>query len=224
MIAQAENRGTGFAIATATLMLRDLDSEAIVAAFPRNHHYSNEAAFLDVIEAGILVAQNNSDAIVLLGAEATDPETEYGWIGAGPAGRERPAACARTSPSILGEANSCNCAGSPAARLPLEHVRDHRTRQHVYRGAMSGGAECNACVVRRHPGERSRFILSIHPVHRLLSGRPRFSTRTPCGDSRHDVGVDGSWKSESSFRHSQTSKDRAGLARADSLRREGCDG
>ncbi|HTF71489.1 MAG TPA: sugar phosphate nucleotidyltransferase, partial [Edaphobacter sp.] len=72
--------GTGVAIATAILMLRDLDSEAIVAAFPCDHHYSNEAAFLDAIEAGILAARNNSDAIVLLGAEATYPETEYGWI------------------------------------------------------------------------------------------------------------------------------------------------
>lgn len=80
VIAQPENRGTGVAIATAILMLQELDSEAIVAAFPCDHHYSNEAAFLGVIEAGILAARNNSDAIVLIGAEATYPETEYGWI------------------------------------------------------------------------------------------------------------------------------------------------
>ena len=80
VIAQPENRGTGVAIATAILMLRELDAEAMVAAFPCDHHYSNEAAFLDVIEAGILAARNNPDAIVLLGAEATYPETDYGWI------------------------------------------------------------------------------------------------------------------------------------------------
>jgi mannose-1-phosphate guanylyltransferase len=80
MIAQPENRGTGVAIATAILMLRDLDSEAIVAAFPCDHHYRNEAAFVETVEAGIGVAQDNSDKIVLLGAEATYPETEYGWI------------------------------------------------------------------------------------------------------------------------------------------------
>jgi mannose-1-phosphate guanylyltransferase len=80
VIAQPENRGTGVAIATAILMLRDLDPEAIVATFPCDHHYSDEAAFLNVIEAGMLAARNNFDAIVLIGAEATNPETEYGWI------------------------------------------------------------------------------------------------------------------------------------------------
>jgi mannose-1-phosphate guanylyltransferase len=35
---------------------------------------------LNVIEAGIQAARNKSDAIVLIGAEATYPETEYGWI------------------------------------------------------------------------------------------------------------------------------------------------
>jgi len=80
VVAQPENHGTVVAIATAILMLRDLDADAIVTAFHCDHHYSNEAAFLDVIEAGIIPARNNSDAIVLLGAEATYPETEYGWI------------------------------------------------------------------------------------------------------------------------------------------------
>jgi len=76
IVAQPENRGTGVAIATAILMLRELDPEAIVAAFPCDHHYRNEDAFLDVIEAGILIARDTSEAIVLLGAEATYPETE----------------------------------------------------------------------------------------------------------------------------------------------------
>jgi mannose-1-phosphate guanylyltransferase len=79
-VAQPENRGTGVAIATAILMLRELDAQAIVAVFPCDHHYQNEDAFLDVIEAGTFLARDNSDAIVLLGAEATYPETEYGWI------------------------------------------------------------------------------------------------------------------------------------------------
>jgi len=80
VIAQPENRGRGVGIATAILMLRDLDPEAIVTAFPCDHHYRDETAFLKVIEAGIAVARSNSDALVLVGAEATYPETEYGWI------------------------------------------------------------------------------------------------------------------------------------------------
>src|SRR4029077_9942441 len=80
VVAQPENRGTGVAIATAILMLRELDPEAIVAAFPCDHHYSNEHAFLEVIKEAIVIARNNPDSIVLLGAEPTYPETEYGWI------------------------------------------------------------------------------------------------------------------------------------------------
>ena len=80
VVVQPENRGTDVAISTAILMLRDLDPEAIVATFPCDHHYSHEAAFLNAIEAGMLAARNNFDAIVLIGAEATNPETEYGWI------------------------------------------------------------------------------------------------------------------------------------------------
>jgi len=79
-VVQPANRGTGVALAAAILMLRELDADAIVAAFPCDHYYRNEHAFLDVIEAGILIAQDDSDSIVLLGAEATYPETEYGWI------------------------------------------------------------------------------------------------------------------------------------------------
>jgi len=80
VVAQPENRGTGVAIATAILMLRELDPEAIVAAFPCDHHYSNEHAFLEVIKEALGIARDNSDSIVLLGAEPTYPETEYGWI------------------------------------------------------------------------------------------------------------------------------------------------
>jgi mannose-1-phosphate guanylyltransferase len=80
VIVQPENRGTGIALATTILMLRDFAPETIVATFPCDHHYISEAAFVTVIEAGIGVARSNSDAIVLVGAEATWPETEYGWI------------------------------------------------------------------------------------------------------------------------------------------------
>src|SRR5262249_45337856 len=38
VVAQPENRGTGVAIATAILVLRELDPEALVAAVPCDHH------------------------------------------------------------------------------------------------------------------------------------------------------------------------------------------
>jgi mannose-1-phosphate guanylyltransferase len=79
VIKQPENRGTGVAIGAAILMLRSLDAEAIVVGLPCDHHYTNEGAFVDGIEAGIAAAKN-SYVIVLIGAEANYPETEYGWI------------------------------------------------------------------------------------------------------------------------------------------------
>lgn len=80
ILVQPENRGTGVAIGAAVLMLSELDPEAIVAAFPSDHHYSNESALLDVIQVGVQAARADCDAIILVGAEATYPETEYGWI------------------------------------------------------------------------------------------------------------------------------------------------
>jgi len=47
-------------------MLRELDAETIVVSFPCGRHYRNEAAFVDAVEAGIGVGQDNSDAFVLI--------------------------------------------------------------------------------------------------------------------------------------------------------------
>jgi mannose-1-phosphate guanylyltransferase len=80
IVAQPENLGTGIAIAAMILTVLERDADAIVAFFPCDHHYTDESAFLNVVEAGIVAARNNPETIVLLGAEPTSPETEYGWI------------------------------------------------------------------------------------------------------------------------------------------------
>jgi mannose-1-phosphate guanylyltransferase len=77
---QPENRGTGVAIGLAILMLQNLNPEAIVVTLPSDHHYRNESAFLDVVNAGINAARENPGRIVLVGAESNYPETDYGWI------------------------------------------------------------------------------------------------------------------------------------------------
>lgn len=80
VLVQPCNRGTGVAIAATILMLRGLDDDAVVAFFPCDHYYGNEAAFLRAVEAGLQAAGDNPDKLVLLGAAPTHPETEYGWI------------------------------------------------------------------------------------------------------------------------------------------------
>lgn len=80
VLVQPCNRGTGVAIASTILMLRGLDDDAVVAFFPCDHYYGNEAAFLRAVEAGLRAAGDNPDKLVLLGAAPTHLETEYGWI------------------------------------------------------------------------------------------------------------------------------------------------
>ncbi len=80
LIVQTDNRGTGIAIGATILMLLELDPNAVVAFFPCDHHYHDETAFLDAVEMGIRAAHENADKIVLLGAEPTHAETDYGWI------------------------------------------------------------------------------------------------------------------------------------------------
>lgn len=81
LLVQPENHGTGIAIARTILMMHlECDPGAIVAFFPCDHHYDDDEAFLDVVEAGVVSAQENPDSVVLIGAEATYPETDYGWI------------------------------------------------------------------------------------------------------------------------------------------------
>ena len=64
VIVQPDNRGTGIAIATTVLTVLERDADATVAFFLCDHHYTDEAAFLNVVEAGILAAQNNPEMIV----------------------------------------------------------------------------------------------------------------------------------------------------------------
>lgn len=114
-------------------------------------------------EAGILAVRNNSDTIVLLGAEATYPETDYGWI--------EPVQALRNG-----------------TRLALSRVRhfwekpilttaqDLQRRGRLWNTFVTIGrvstfidvlrrAAPNAMLVRWHPGERSGFILSVDPIH-----------------------------------------------------------
>ena len=81
IVVQPENLGTGIAIArTILLILLERDVDDLFAFFPCDHHYDDESAFLAVVEAGITAAGKNPDRVVLIGAEPTHPETDYGWI------------------------------------------------------------------------------------------------------------------------------------------------
>ena len=84
IIVQPRDRGTGVAMTLALLQVLTRDANAIVAFFPCDHVYSDEIAFAETIKFGLAVAEEHPDCITLLGAEASSPDVEYGWIELGP--------------------------------------------------------------------------------------------------------------------------------------------
>jgi mannose-1-phosphate guanylyltransferase len=79
-LVQPANRGTGIAIALASLYILSFDPEATVSVFPCDHYYSDEESFRATILSAEDCAEGHPDTIVLVGAQAEYPESEYGWI------------------------------------------------------------------------------------------------------------------------------------------------
>ena len=79
LIEEPLNRGTAPAILHALVRLWDLAPSAIVGLFPSDHYIGNEARFAACVDSAFEIAAD-SNAVVLLGAEARGPEQSYGWI------------------------------------------------------------------------------------------------------------------------------------------------
>ena len=84
LVAQFHNRGTGVAMAIALQRIMQEDSDAVIAFFPCDHYYSDNAAFRKVVSAALAYARSFSGSIIVTGARAEGPEVEYGWIEPGP--------------------------------------------------------------------------------------------------------------------------------------------
>ena len=80
VLEQPANRGTGVAVMTALLQLLEHEVDAIVAIFPSDHFYADNAAFAATVESAIDVSREHDDSIVLIGAKPEWPEVEFGWI------------------------------------------------------------------------------------------------------------------------------------------------
>jgi mannose-1-phosphate guanylyltransferase len=79
MVVQPSNRGTLPAILWSLMRLVRLDQEAIVAFFPSDHYYTNDGKFMAEVASAFETAED-APSVILLGASATAPEVEYGWI------------------------------------------------------------------------------------------------------------------------------------------------
>jgi mannose-1-phosphate guanylyltransferase len=154
VLVQPEDRGTAASLLLPAHWVAWQDPEATVAVFPSGHFILEEAAFMgQVLEVAAFV-NRNPRWIVLLGAQPTGPESEYGWIEpaatvawttTGPISRVR---CFRERPSIQ-TARACLHAGwlwntsiivakaatlIEAGRLVVPAVHDRLARIGVFAG------------------------------------------------------------------------------------------
>lgn len=98
LIEQPLNRGTTAAVAAALIRIRHLagTTDPIVGLFPADHSYADRSALNRTLARAFAAAKSPTRRVVLVGARATAPETDFGWI---EPGEELPGR-ARWSPSV----------------------------------------------------------------------------------------------------------------------------
>jgi len=78
---QPQNRGTFAAVLFGLARVMRQDPDAVVGFFPSDHHYSREHRFIDGVGAAFREAESSrANRVILLGAKARYPETNYGYI------------------------------------------------------------------------------------------------------------------------------------------------
>ena len=83
-IIQPANKGTAPPILFSVLSIERMDEDALIAILPSDHYYSGEGRFTAALESAFEIAAERPESVVLLGAQPTRPEVEYGWIELGP--------------------------------------------------------------------------------------------------------------------------------------------
>ena len=89
-LVQPLSRGTAPAIAMAVLEIMGRDPDCTIAFFPSDHHYRENSIFQTTIDRALQLATVCGNRVLLIGAPATYPEVEYGWIQARPIAPESP--------------------------------------------------------------------------------------------------------------------------------------
>jgi mannose-1-phosphate guanylyltransferase len=79
-LVQPSNRGTAPAIALAVLEIMQRDASGTIALFPSDHHFRECSIFQATVDRALRLAKNYEDRVLVIGAPATYPEVEYGWI------------------------------------------------------------------------------------------------------------------------------------------------
>jgi mannose-1-phosphate guanylyltransferase len=79
-VVQPSNRGTAPAIIYSLFRIAASDPDAVVAFFPSDHYFSDNAAFSRSIASAFRAAEMAPSSVVLLGITPDKAETSYGWI------------------------------------------------------------------------------------------------------------------------------------------------
>src|SRR5262249_56320678 len=80
-VAQPVRRGTTAAVALALVRIDHLACpEPIVGFFPADHSYEDARPLRLALEQAYSMAITHPDQLMLVGARAAGPDTDYGWI------------------------------------------------------------------------------------------------------------------------------------------------
>jgi mannose-1-phosphate guanylyltransferase len=80
VVAQAYDRGTAAGVLLPAHWIKARDADATVVVFPSDHFVLEESAFMCHVADVARAVRHRPESMIVLGAEATDPEPEYGWI------------------------------------------------------------------------------------------------------------------------------------------------
>jgi mannose-1-phosphate guanylyltransferase len=80
VIEQPRDRGTAAAVLLAAHWILARDPAAMMVVLPSDHFVGEDEAFMGHVGDALGFLDRQGDRIVLLGAQPTEPETDYGWI------------------------------------------------------------------------------------------------------------------------------------------------
>jgi mannose-1-phosphate guanylyltransferase len=222
VLVQPDDRGTAAGVLFPAQWVAWQDPEATVAVFPSDHFILEEAAFMDHVARVAAWVGEHPDRLVLLGAQATGPEVEYGWIepgrpldAEGPVGIweirrfwEKPSAdmarscleagCLWNTFILVGKARTLVRAGQEA----LPEVADRLARIGRFRGTEHEGWAVQQAYALMPRANFSRSILEPAPPCLAVSQLPGV-TWSDLGSPRRvlqvirSLGMTPSWAQES---------------------------
>lgn len=79
LVTQPMSGGTALGMLLPLLLVADEDPDASVVYLPSDHHFSHPDRFVHTV-SDVLADPTRGDHVVLLGAEPSAPETDFGWV------------------------------------------------------------------------------------------------------------------------------------------------